>query len=215
MEAPRGAREPTGTNGPTPHQPPQARHPPPKRRAPPQKGEGQGPPAPHTEQGPARGDGQPDTPHPRRAHKHGPNNGNKGGGTEEPQPLYEPRPTHPPTPPHDGPTKGGDGRHNLVVVTAPGKRPATFRTWKLSPAAPMVLHPRGCGRVGNRHNTPPRGAAHTSAAPQPHTHTHTRTREGTQQRGHTHARQTSTHAGTQHTSTRATTRTRAHTRPRA
>ena len=41
----------------------------------------------------------------------------------------------------------------LVVVIAPGKRPATFRTWKLSPAAPMVLQPPGCGRVGHRHNT--------------------------------------------------------------
>ena len=40
------------------------------------------------------------------------------------------------------------------MVTAPGKRPATFRTWKLSPAAPMVLQPIGCGRVGHRHNTP-------------------------------------------------------------
>ena len=40
-----------------------------------------------------------------------------------------------------------------VVVIAPGKRPATFRTWKLSPAAPMVLQPTGCGRVGHRHNT--------------------------------------------------------------
>ena len=45
---------------------------------------------------------------------------------------------------------------SLVVVTAPGKRPATFRTWKLSPAAPMVLQPIGCGRVGHRHNTPKR-----------------------------------------------------------
>ena len=42
---------------------------------------------------------------------------------------------------------------SLVVVIAPGKRPATFRTWKLSPAAPMVLQPTGCGRVGHRHNT--------------------------------------------------------------
>ena len=134
------------------------------------------------------------------------------GRMEEPQPLYEPRPTHPPpnhtagqdTPTHDGPTKGGGGRHNLVVVTAPGKRPATFRTWKLSPAAPMVLHPRGCGRVGNRHNTPPRGAAHTSAAP-PHTPTHTRARQtSTRARPHNNA-------GTQH----ATTRTRAHARQHA
>lgn len=33
-----------------------------------------------------------------------------------------------------------------------GKRPATFRTRKLSPTTPMVLHPTGCGRVGNRRN---------------------------------------------------------------
>ena len=45
-----------------------------------------------------------------------------------------------------------------MVVTAPGKRPATFRTWKLSPAAPMVLQPMGCGRVGHRHNTPTEAA---------------------------------------------------------
>ena len=215
---------------------------PPKRRAPPQKGEGQGPPAPHTEQGPARGDGQPDTPHPRRAHKHGPTHGNKGGArrsrnhyTNHDQPT--PHPTHhttgQDTPPHDGPTKGGGGRHDLVVVTAPGKRPATFRTWKLSPAAPMVLHPRGCGRVGNRHNTPPRGAAHTSAAP-PHTHTpnqptHARARDHARNNAHAPPRATTrTHASAHkrhpagdntrtpqtstHTPTPATTRTRSRTR---
>src|ERR671925_72855 len=33
---------------------------------------------------------------------------------------------------------------------AEGKRPVPFRTRKLSPPAPMVLHPRGCGRVGHR-----------------------------------------------------------------
>src|SRR5690606_18787474 len=31
-----------------------------------------------------------------------------------------------------------------------GKRPVPFRTRKLSPSAPMVLHSRGCGRVGRR-----------------------------------------------------------------
>ena len=31
-----------------------------------------------------------------------------------------------------------------------GKRPVPFRTRKLSPPAPMVLHPRECGRVGHR-----------------------------------------------------------------
>ena len=61
---------------------------------------------------------------------------------------------HPPTP-HNGTQKPGGTVLNtsLVVVIAPGKRPATFRTWKLSPAAPMVLQPTGCGRVGHRHNT--------------------------------------------------------------
>ena len=33
---------------------------------------------------------------------------------------------------------------------AEGKRPVTFRTRKLSPPAPMVLHSGGCGRVGHR-----------------------------------------------------------------
>ena len=59
-----------------------------------------------------------------------------------------------------------------MVVTAPGKRPATFRTWKLSPAAPMVLQPIGCGRVGHRHNTPKQERPETSrflAAPSIHT----------------------------------------------
>ena len=50
-------------------------------------------------------------------------------------------------------TRGMVLNTSLVVVIAPGKRPATFRTWKLSPAAPMVLQPTGCGRVGHRHNT--------------------------------------------------------------
>ena len=183
--------------------PPQPRHPPPKRSQHRHKEEGQGPPAPHTEQGPTTGgDGQPDTPHPRRAHEHGPRHGNKErGGTEEPQPLYEPRPTHPPpNPPHGGPghpatrranKKGGDGRHRLVVVTAPGKRPATFRTWKLSPAAPMVLHPRGCGRVGNRHNTPPGGPRTCVRGPP----THTRERDHARNNAHAPPRATTrTHA---------------------
>src|SRR5215208_7228562 len=38
----------------------------------------------------------------------------------------------------------------VTAATAEGKRPATFRTRKLSPPAPMVLHPGGCGRVGRR-----------------------------------------------------------------
>ena len=37
--------------------------------------------------------------------------------------------------------------------TAAGKRPDPFRTRKLSPPTPMVLHPEECGRVGNRRPT--------------------------------------------------------------
>ena len=41
---------------------------------------------------------------------------------------------------------------------AEGERPVPFRTRKLSPPAPMVLHPPGCGRVGHRRTqTPLRG----------------------------------------------------------
>ena len=46
-------------------------------------------------------------------------------------------------------------------MMAAGKRPVPFRTRKLSPPAPMVLHSGGCGRVGYRrpnnfkHSTPP------------------------------------------------------------
>src|ERR1700761_7104838 len=38
----------------------------------------------------------------------------------------------------------------VSVVIAEGKRPVSFRTRKLSPPAPMVLHSGGCGRVGHR-----------------------------------------------------------------
>src|SRR5689334_23500419 len=60
---------------------------------------------------------------------------------------------HPPT---TGDTAGGGARvvedllPDVPVVIAAGKRPATFRTRKLSPPAPMVLHSGGCGRVGHR-----------------------------------------------------------------
>ena len=176
VEAPRGAREPTGTNGPTPHQPPQTTKPGGQRHH-----DNPRPQAHNGPTGPTRGrrrnhytnHDQP-TPHPAPPH-------NSGGGQQE-------------APPHSGPTRG-DGRHNLVVVTAPGKRPATFRTWKLSPAAPMVLHPRGCGRVGNRHNTP-EGGPRTQARPPTHTHPNTHTRAHAPPRTHArnHTRQTSTHA---------------------
>src|SRR5437868_10631269 len=38
----------------------------------------------------------------------------------------------------------------VAAVIAQGKHPVTFRTRKLSSAAPMVLHSGGCGRVGRR-----------------------------------------------------------------
>src|SRR5690606_16442889 len=44
----------------------------------------------------------------------------------------------------------------VPAVTAAGKHPDPYRTRKLSPPAPMVLHPNGCGRVGHRRNTQPR-----------------------------------------------------------
>ena len=81
-----------------------------------------------------------------------------------------------PTPPHAHKQEAERGgtvlNTKLVVVTAPGKRPAPFRTWKLSPAAPMVLQPIGCGRVGHRHNTPKQERPETFrflAAPSIHT----------------------------------------------
>src|SRR3954467_6152419 len=39
---------------------------------------------------------------------------------------------------------------SVSVVLASGKRPVPFRTRKLSLIAPMVLQPKGCGRVGHR-----------------------------------------------------------------
>jgi hypothetical protein len=49
-------------------------------------------------------------------------------------------------------TPGGSG-NRVTAVIAWGKRPVPFRTRKLRPTAPMVLHPGGCGRVGHRRTT--------------------------------------------------------------
>lgn len=66
------------------------------------------------------------------------------------QPLYKSHSTH-------TPNTGGVEQHKRVttfaVVIVVGKRPETFRTRKLSPQTPMVLHPTECGRVGHRRNT--------------------------------------------------------------
>lgn len=49
----------------------------------------------------------------------------------------------------------------LAAVIAARKRPVPFRTRKLRPTAPMVLHSRGCGRVGHRRTTPKTGRGPT------------------------------------------------------
>ena len=51
--------------------------------------------------------------------------------------------------------------HIVSAAIAVGKRPVPFRTRKLSPPAPMVLHSNRCGRVGHRR------AQHSSNAPHP------------------------------------------------
>ena len=71
---------------------------------------------------------------------------------------FAPR-TPPTTPRCDGVVRGDKQTHahyvsvlfhKVTAAIAEGKRPAPFRTRKLSPPAPMVLHSRGCGRVGHR-----------------------------------------------------------------
>ena len=184
MEAPRGAREPTGTNGPTPHQPPQPRHPTPQTANTATR-EG-GPPAPDTEQGQHGGDGQPDTPHPRRAHKHGQGTPTrKRGGTEEPQPLYEPRPTHPP--PHHTAGQHGGRTTQACGGHSTGETPSNIPNLEAKPGRANGTAPQGVreSRKPPQHTT--RGAAHTSAAP-PHTPTRqTSRRKRTQQRARGHA----------------------------
>ena len=46
--------------------------------------------------------------------------------------------------------RSGRGGARVTAVIAWGKRPVPYRTRKLSPTAPMVLHSGGCGRVGHR-----------------------------------------------------------------
>ena len=56
------------------------------------------------------------------------------------------------------PARGREGER-VTAAIAWGKRPDPSRTRKLSPTAPMVLHPPGCGRVGHRRTTPQPGRA--------------------------------------------------------
>ena len=80
-----------------------------------------------------------------------------------------------PTPPTTQTSKaGGNSVEHQVLWWSQhrGNAQHTFRTWKLSPAAPMVLQPIGCGRVGHRHNTPKQERPETGrflAAPSIHT----------------------------------------------
>ena len=56
--------------------------------------------------------------------------------------------------------------HRVTAAIATGKHPDPYRTRKLSLPAPMVLQPRGCGRVGRRRTytawRPPSWVASTS-----------------------------------------------------
>lgn len=74
-------------------------------------------------------------------------------------------------PQHQPPPQGGGSctaRQDVSVVIAGEPRPAPFRTRKLRPPAPMVLHPPGCGRVGHRRAHNPKQGR------RPHTTTHPR-----------------------------------------
>src|SRR5437868_4690727 len=65
--------------------------------------------------------------------------------------------------------------NRVAAVIAQGKHPVTFRTRKLSSAAPMVLHSGGCGRVGRRRTifTPKGRPARGGLSSFPHTSTRT------------------------------------------
>lgn len=82
-------------------------------------------------------------------------------GTNRPRTYHKPR-THPLRSSRSTATPTtGHNSTQVTAATAEGKRPDPSRTRKLSPPAPMVLHPPGCGRVGHR-RTP-----HTKGPPPP------------------------------------------------
>ena len=72
---------------------------------------------------------------------------------------------------HPPPGCGAGSVTSVSAAIARGKRPVPFRTRKLRPTAPMVLHPRECGRVGHR-RTPLRlrPPHHPVRGPHPHNH---------------------------------------------
>ena len=77
---------------------------------------------------------------------------------ERPRPHAKLRPQTPPTHTREC-VRAGSRSHRVTAAIATGKHPDPSRTRKLSLPAPMVLQPRGCGRVGRRrtHTTPERG----------------------------------------------------------
>ena len=172
---------------------------PPKRRTPPQGGRTASPE--HEKRGQQGGGTANQTPpHPRRAHKHGPNNGNKEkGGARRSRNHYtnHDQPTPHPATPNGGPTRGGTqscGGHST------GETPSNIPNLEAKPGRANGTAPQGVreSRKPPQHTT--KGGPRTQARP-PHTHTHTRTSRHTrtQQRARGHA----------------TTRTRAHTPTRA
>ena len=74
-------------------------------------------------------------------------------------------PAHPTS--HQARTRGVRQVARVTAVIAWGKRPVPFRTRKLRPTAPMVLHPRECGRVGHRRTTITGKRPHPTVGPLP------------------------------------------------
>ena len=123
------------------------------------------------------------------------------------QPLYGSQPTH--TPPN---TRGNVEKQirltNLRRSRRGGNARHPFRTRKLSPTAPMVLHLGGCGRVGHRRNTTTHGPLkHTRLRGPNNTHKHhtqqTRT-ISTHANKHTKTDTATTHAQTKQHHPKAT-----------
>lgn len=124
---------------------------------------------------------------------------------EHQRPLYGPQPTHHPQGPrqpnqdsrhsgqgHTGTPQQETQLHKIIsVVIAGEQRPAPFRTRKLRPPAPMVLHPPGCGRVGHRRahtkgrapntNQPPQAGQRVGGSPHTNNHPHATTNTPTRQ----------------------------------
>ena len=99
--------------------------------------------------------------HPPRGHQHDRTQHNR---TQHRAPAHRDHNASPPPPHTRGPVRG----EKVTAAIAWGKRPDPSRTRKLSPTAPMVLHPPGCGRVGHRRTTPHAEGPTTTVGPSPH-----------------------------------------------